>query len=129
MIDYDYQITEVLGDGYSTFGRLWLLDNQESCVNSLKYGACLSINPINDEANLTVKIIKKKGTSSTYSQRIKYNSAQVIRFNALSMDVYLKIYVSNTIADVKMSGRSCNGGFPNIPRQITRKELDNMYKG
>jgi len=129
MIDYDYQIKEALGNGYSTFGRLWLLDNQESCINSLKYGACLSITPTEDEVNLTIKITKKEGTSSIYSQKINYNSSEVVRFNTMSMDVYLKLYVSNTIADLKMSGRSCNNGFPKTSRQVTRKELDNMFRG
>jgi len=129
MIDYDYQITEVLGDGYSTFGRLWLLDNKKYCVDSLKYGACLRINPDGNFADLTIEINKGKGTSSKYTQRIKYNSSEVIRFNTMSMDVYLKLFVSNTIADVKMSGKSCDNGFPNIHRQVTRVELDNMYRG
>ncbi|WP_448565966.1 hypothetical protein [Thalassotalea ganghwensis] len=129
MIDYDYQIKETLGNGYSTFGRLWLLDKKEKCINSSKYGACISIEPIEDAASLTIKITKKEGTSSTHSQKIKYNSSEVIRFNTMSMDVYLKLYVSNTIADLKMSGRSCDNGFPNIPRQVTRKELNNMFRG
>ena len=54
---------------------------------------------------------------------------QPLRFEAILMDVYLKLFVSNTIADLKMSGKSCTGGFPSLPRQLTRKELDNMFKG
>ena len=107
MIDYDYQIKEVLGNGYSTFGRLWILDNKKSCVNTLKYDACISIIPEGDFADLTIEIIKEKGTSSKYTQKIKYNSSEVIRFNTMSMDVYLKLYISNIIADLKMSGKSC----------------------
>ena len=53
----------------------------------------------------------------------------MIRFEVMSMNVYLKLFVSNTIADLKMSGRSCENGFPNFPRQVTRKELDNMFRG
>jgi len=129
MIDYDYQIKETLGNGYSTFGRLWVLDNKKSCVNSLRYAACITITPEGDFADLTIEISKNKNTSSTYTQKVKYNSSEVIRFNTLSMDVYLKLFVSNVIADSKMSGKSCNNGFPALPRQVTRKELDNMYKG
>jgi len=129
MIDYDYQIKEILNDGYSTFGRSWVLDHEKFCVNSLRYGACLSITPEGNFANLTIEISKDKGTSTTYTQKIKYNSSEVIRFNTMSMDVYLKLFVSNAIADFKMSGKSCENGFPNIPRQVTRKELDNMYRG
>lgn len=129
MIDYDYQIKETLGNGYSTHGRLWLLDNSKSCINSLKYGACLSIIPRGKFADVTVDIIKDKNTSSTYRQKIKYNSSEVIRFNTMSMDVYLKLFVSNAIADAKMLGKPCEAGFPSLPRQVTRKELDNMYKG
>jgi len=128
MIDYDYQIKEVLGKGYSTFGRLWLLDDQESCVKSLKYGACLSVSPLGKHANLTIKIAKETGTFSIHEYTIKYNTDEIIRFNTMSMDVYLKLYISNTIADIKMSGRSCNNGFPKLPRQITRKEIDNMFR-
>jgi len=129
LIDYDYQVKEHLGDSYSTFGRLWALDNQKACVNSLKYAACISITPVGDIAELTVEIHKKKGTSSSYSQKINYNTSEVIRFNTLSMDIYLKIFVSHTIADLKMAGKSCENGLPNIPRQVTRKELDNMFNG
>lgn len=129
MLDFDYRINEPLGNGYSTFGRLWLLDNKPSCINSLKYGACITLNPMGDFANVNIEIIKDKGTSSSYSQKIKYNSSQVIRYDTMSMDVYLKLYISNTIADFKMSGKSCDSGFPNIPRQVTRQELDNMYRG
>jgi len=129
MIDYDYQIKETLGRGYATFGRVWLLDNQESCINSLRYGACISIKPARHGANLTVTIHKDKNTASSFKKKIKYNSSEVIRFDTMSMDVYLKIFVSNTIADHKMAGRSCNDGFPNTPRQVTRHELDNMFKG
>lgn len=129
MIDYDYQIKEVLGKGYSTFGRIWNLDNKKSCVNSLKYGACLTIKPMGDFADLTIDINKEEGTSSQYTQRIKYNSSEVIRFEAMSMNVYLKLFVSNTVADLKMSGRSCERGFPNMPRQVTREELDTMFRG
>lgn len=129
LIDYDYQIKEALADSYASFGRLWLLDNKESCVESIKYGVCISIKPTGNLAEVTLKISKTQGTSSTYSQKIKYNSSEVIRFNSMSMDVYLKLFVSNTIADVKMLGKSCKSSLPNIPRQVTRQELDNMYKG
>jgi hypothetical protein len=54
LVDYDYQIKELLVDGYSTFGRLWLFDNKESCVDSLKYGACLRIKPLGDVAEITL---------------------------------------------------------------------------
>lgn len=128
MIDYDYQIKELLGKGYSTFGRLWLLDDQESCVKSLKYGACLSVTPLGNHANLSVKITKEAGTSSIHEYKIKYNTDEVIRFNTMSMDVYLKLYISNTIADVKMLGRSCNNGFPKLPRQISREQIGNMFR-
>lgn len=128
MIDYDYQIKELLGKGYSTFGRLWLLDDQESCVKSLKYGACLSVTPLGKHANLSVKITKEAGTSSIHEYKIKYNTDEVIRFNTMSMDVYLKLYISNTIADVKMLGRSCNNGFPKLPRQISREQIGNMFR-
>jgi|GEM_PF-1619861 len=129
MIDYDYQIKETLGNGYSTFGRLWVLDHDKSCINSLRYGACISIKPSGNFADLTIEINKDRNTSSTYTQQIKYNSSEVIRFNTMSMDVYLKLFISNTIADLKMSGKSCDNGFPKMPRQVTRKELDEMYQG
>ncbi len=129
LIDYDYQIKETLANGYASFGRLWLLDNNESCVESLKYGICISVKPVANLAEITLKISKDKGTASTYSQKIKYNSSEVIRFNTMSMNVYFKLFVSNTIADMKMSGKSCQSGLPTIPRQVTRQELDNMYKG
>ena len=129
MIDYDYQIKEVLGNGYSTFGRIWSLDNQKSCVNSLRYAACFNIKPMGDFADVTIDITKYKGTSSQYTQKIKYNSSEVIRFEAMSMNVYLKLFISHTVADLKMSGRTCENGFPNIPRLVTREELDNMYRG
>lgn len=129
MLDYDFQVKEVLGNEYSTFGRLWLLDNQESCVSSMKYKACITINPKDTEANLTIRIPLNKGDASIYTQKIQYNSSEVVRFNAMSMDVYFKLYVSNTIADYKMSGKSCDNGFPNIPRNVTRKELDHMFRG
>jgi len=34
MVDFDYEIKEILGGGYSTFGRLWMLDGEEACVES-----------------------------------------------------------------------------------------------
>lgn len=129
LVDYDYQIKESLSRSYSTFGRFWLLDDKEFCVNSLKYGACISIKPAGKFADITIKINKEKGTSSTYHQQISYNSSELIRFNTMSMDVYLKVFISNTIADMKMSGKSCESSLPNIPRQVTRKELDNMFSG
>ncbi|RHW76340.1 hypothetical protein [Colwellia sp. RSH04] len=130
IIDYDYQINDPLGAGYATHGRFWALDNEQVCTESLKYGACISVKPITDGvAEVTVNIKKDQGTSSSFTQKLKYNSSNVLRFEAISMDVYLKLFVSNTIADLKMSGKSCSGGFPSLPRQLTRKELDNMFKG
>ncbi len=130
IIDYDYKINDPLGSGYSTFGRLWALDNQQVCAKSLRYGACITVKPVEGGfAEVTIAIDKDKGTSSSYKQKLKYNSSQVLRFQAISMDVYLKLFISDTIANFKMSGKNCQGGFPNLPRSITRKELDNMFKG
>jgi len=53
----------------------------------------------------------------------------VIRFDFEGVGVYLKLFISNTIADMKMAGRSCQGGFPRLPRQVTRAELDTMFQG
>jgi len=128
IIDYDYQVKETLGSRYSTFGRLWTLDNEKSCTEALKHNACLSIKPEGSFAEVTIQIHKNSGTSSKYTQKVRYNSSEVIRFNAMAMDVYLKLFVSNTISDLKMSGKSCEDGFPNMPRQVTRDELNNMFK-
>ena len=73
MVDYDYHIKNSLNYGDSTFGRLWLLDNQESCIDYIKYRTCLSIEPSKEAANLTIKINIKEGVSSIYKQEIKYN--------------------------------------------------------
>lgn len=129
MIDYDYQIKAPLGNSYSTFGRLWLLDNTQSCFAALQFGACLSIKPLGNIAELTIKVNKDAGTFTSYSQKIKYNSSEVIKFEAIAMDVYLKVYVSNTIADLKMSGKPCDSAFPNLPRAVTRQEIDIMFLG
>ena len=129
MVDFDYKINATLGDGYSTFGRLWMLDGDESCVESLKYDACLTIVPNGKMAKLKVVITKNEGDSSIYNQSIKYNSSEVIRFDAIDKDVYLKLFVSNTVADLRMSGKKCQSGFPTLPRQVTREELDNMFNG
>jgi len=128
MIDYDYRVAEILGNGYSTFGRVWALDHQEACLQSKKYGACLIVEPIKDIAKITIKIKKKEGFISTYTKEIKYNSTEVIKYEAQNLDIYLKILVSNTIADIKMAGRSCESGFPNLPRLVDRKEIDNMFR-
>ena len=129
MVDYDYQVQETLGNGYSTFGRMWLLDNKEQCVSSLRYPACLTVKPLENGAEVNIKLNKGDHNSSVYTLQIEYNSTEFITFNYASLNVYLKLYVSNTIADVKMAGRSCDSGFPSIPRQVTKQELDNMYKG
>ncbi|MCP4988716.1 MAG: hypothetical protein GY928_22505 [Colwellia sp.] len=129
LIDYDYQAKEILGNGYSTFGRLWGLDGQEVCGKSLKYTPCLIIKPRETGAELQVKIVKNTQAQTTYTKQVKYNQNEVIRFDFKGVDVYLKLFVSNTIADLKMSGKSCLAGFPNLPRHVTREELDNMFKG
>jgi hypothetical protein len=72
-------------------------------------------------------VSKNKGTASTYTQKISYNSSEVIRFNAMAMGVYLKVFVSNTIADLKMSGKSCSSALPKLPRLVTRDEIDKMF--
>ncbi len=129
LIDYDYQAKETLGNGYSTFGRLWGLDGQEVCGESLKYTPCLIISPRETGAELQVKIVKNAQAKTTYTKLLKYNKNEVIHFDFEGVDVYLKLFVSNTIADLKMSGKSCLAGFPNLPRHVTREELDNMFKG
>jgi len=91
--------------------------------------ACLTIVPNGKVANLTVVITKNEGDSSIYNQSIQYNSSEVIRFDAIDKYVYLKLFVSNTVADLKMSGKKCQNGFPALPRQVTREELDNMFNG
>jgi hypothetical protein len=129
MVDFDYEIKATLGDGYSTFGRLWMLDGKESCIESAKYAACLTIVPNGQTAKLTVVITKNEGDSTTYNQSIKYNSSEVIRFDVVDMEAYLKLFVSNTVADLKMLGKTCDNGFPRLPRHVTIEELDNMFTG
>jgi len=129
LIDYDYQAKETLGNGYATFGRLWSLDGQEVCSEPLKYSACFTLTPKGKGAELQVRMIKDEQAQTTYSQQLKYNSNEVIRFDFEGVDVYLKLYISNTVADMKMSGKGCQAGFPKLPRQVTRAELDNMYQG
>lgn len=129
MIDYDYQIKSPVGGGYSTFGRLWLLDGKEGCIESLKYTACFIITPEGGFAKLGIKIIKSEGNESTYSQRIKYNTSELILFEMMGMNVYFKLFVSNLVADMKMSGKSCDSGFPTLPRSVTKEEVANMFNG
>lgn len=129
LIDYDYQAKETLGEGYSTFGRLWVLDGEEACSEPLIYTACFTITPKSSGTELKVRMVKGEGEQTTYSQSIKYNSNEVVRFIFQGVDVYLKLYVSNTVADLKMAGKNCQAGFPKMPRQVTRSELDNMYQG
>ena len=74
-------------------------------------------------------MIKSEQVQTTYSQQIKYNSNELIRFDFDGVDVYLKLYVSNTIADMEMAGKSCQSGFPLLPRHVTRDELSKMYQG
>jgi hypothetical protein len=128
MVDYDYQIKQVMGEGTSTFGRIWILDNQETCLKSYKYNACLNIEPLGKEANLTITIKLEDGVTNSYTQYVKYNTTEVIRYEAMSFNVYFKLYVSNAIADFKMKGSSCDAGFPNVSRLITSEELRKMYK-
>ncbi|PKG84990.1 hypothetical protein CXF85_05100 [Colwellia sp. 75C3] len=129
LIDYDYQASELLGNSYASFGRLWSLDGEEVCSTPKKYTACLTVNPKPEGTELQVRMVKNDQEQTTYKQSISYNSNEVVRFSFEGVDVYLKLYVSNTIADMKMAGKNCNAGFPNLPRQITRTELNNMYKG
>lgn len=128
LIDYDYQAKETLGKGYSTFGRLWALDGKEVCSDPLKYTACIIINPKANNTELQVRMLKNEREQTIYSQAIHYNKSEVVRFSFQGVDVYLKLYVSNTIADMKMVGKSCQSGFPKFSRQVTRTELANMYK-
>ena len=74
-------------------------------------------------------MVKNDQEQTAYKQSISYNSNEVVRFSFEGIDVYLKLYVSNTIADMKMAGKRCQGGFPRLPRQVTRTELDNMFQG
>lgn len=127
LIDYDYQAKETLGKGYSTFGRLWALDGKEVCSKQLKYTACLTITPRSDNTELKVRMVKNEQAQTTYSRSIKYNNNEVVRFTFQGIDVYLKLFISNTIADIKMAGKSCQAGFPNLPRQVSRAELDTMF--
>jgi len=127
LIDYDYQASELLGSSYATFGRLWSLDGQEVCSEPKKYTACLTVNPKPEGTEIQVRMVKNDQEQTTYKQSISYNSTEVVRFSFEGVDVYLKLYVSNTIADMKMKGRSCQAGFPRLPRQVTRSELDNMF--
>ena len=129
MIDYDYQIKQVMGEKNSTFGRVWTLDNQDTCLKSYKYDACINIEPLGKEANLTITINFEEGVTNSYTQLIKYNATEIIRYEARSFEVFFKLYVSNAIADLKLKGRSCDSGFPNLPRLVSPEELRNMYKG
>lgn len=129
LIDYDYQASELLNSSYATFGRLWALDGQEVCSTPKKYTACLTVNPKPEGTELQVRMVKNDQEQTTYRQNISYNSTEVVRFSFEGVDVYLKLYISNTIADMKMKGRSCQAGFPRFPRQVTRTELDNMFQG
>ena len=124
LVDYDYQIKALLGQGYSSSDRVWLLDEKPTCVNSLKYGLCLTVKPVDNGAELTVHIAKDKQNSASYTQQIQYNSSESLRFNAMDVDINLNVFVSNTIADIKMSGKPCDSGFPVMPRQFTRQEID-----
>ena len=105
------------------------MDNQGACVKSYKDEACLNIEPLAKEANLTITIKLEDGVTNSYTQYVKYNTTEVIRYEAMSFDVYFKLYVSNAIADFKMKGSSCYAGFPNVSRLITPAELREMYKG
>lgn len=129
LIDYDYQAKEPLGNSYATFGRLWALDGKEVCSEPKKYTACLTLNPKPEGTELQIRMIKNEQEQTIYSQNINYNSNEVVRFSFEGVDVYLKLYVSNTVADMKMKGKSCQAGFPSLPRQVTRSELDTMYQG
>jgi len=129
LIDYDYQASEPLGSSYATFGRLWALDGQEVCSEPKKYTACLTVNSKPESTEVQVRMVKNDQEQTTYTQSISYNSNQVIRFNFEGIDVYLKLFVSNTIADMKMKGKRCESGFPTLPRSVTREELDTMYQG
>jgi len=113
----------------TTFGRLWALDGQEVCSEPKKYTACLTITPKPEGTELQVRMVKSDQEQTSFSQQIKYNSNEVIRFDFEGVGVYLKLFISNTIADMKMAGRSCQGGFPRLPRQVTRAELDTMFQG
>lgn len=128
LIDYDYQARETLGNSYATFGRLWALDGQEVCGTPKKYTACLTITPKTAGTELKVRMVKNNLEQTVYSQELLYNRDEVVSFSFNGVNVYLKLYVSNTIADYKMSGKSCQEGFPNMPRQITKSELNTMYR-
>ncbi len=127
LIDYDYQARETLGNTYATFGRLWALDGQEVCSNPKKYKACLTVTPKDAGTELRVRMVKNNLEQTTYKQFVSYNRDEVVNFSFNGVNVYLKLYVSNTIADFKMVGKPCEAGFPNMPRQLTKSEVDSMH--
>lgn len=78
LVDYDYQVRTLLGNGYASSGRIWLLDEKLSCINSLNYGVCLTVKPVDKFVEITVSIAKDVSTSATFTQQISYNASEVL---------------------------------------------------